>query len=35
MGGLGTYECIVMPFGLKKFGATYQRATNLIFHDLI
>ena len=24
-----------MPFGLKNTGATYQRAINLIFYDLI
>ena len=24
-----------MPFGLKNVSATYQRAMNLIFHDLI
>jgi len=24
-----------MPFGLKNVRVTYQRATNLIFHDLI
>ena len=24
-----------MPFGLKNVGATYQRAVNVIFHDLI
>ena len=24
-----------MPFGLKSVGATYQRAMNLIFHDLV
>ncbi|CAL2228683.1 unnamed protein product [Prunus armeniaca] len=34
-GAIGTYESVVMPFGLKNAGATYQRAMNLIFHDLI
>ena len=24
-----------MTFGLKNVGATYQRAMNLIFHDLL
>jgi hypothetical protein len=24
-----------MTFGLKDTGATYQRAMNLIFHDLL
>ncbi|KAM1789773.1 hypothetical protein ACFX12_033900 [Malus domestica] len=32
---LGTYEWVVMPFSLKNAGATYQRAMNTIFHDLI
>ncbi|XP_050896078.1 uncharacterized protein LOC127102788 [Lathyrus oleraceus] len=34
-GAIGTYEWIVMPFGLKNAGATYQRAMNSIFHDYI
>lgn len=34
-GALGTYECVVMPFGLKNVSAMYQRAMNTIFHDLI
>ena len=34
-GALDTYEWVVMPFGLKNAGATYQRAMNAIFHDLI
>ena len=25
----------MMTFGLKNTGATYQRAMNLIFHDLL
>ena len=29
------FEWIVMTFGLKNAGATYQRAMNLIFHDLL
>ena len=35
LGALGTYEWVVMPFGLKNVGATYQRAMNKIFHDFI
>ncbi|KAM2806334.1 hypothetical protein COP1_046965 [Malus domestica] len=34
-GHVGAYEYLVMPFGLKNAGATYQRATNTTFHDLI
>ncbi|GKV43113.1 hypothetical protein SLEP1_g50447 [Rubroshorea leprosula] len=34
-GAIGTYEWVVMPFGLKNVGATYQRAMNAIFHDMI
>ena len=30
---LGVYCYIVMPFGLKNAGATYQRAMNAIFHE--
>jgi hypothetical protein len=32
---IGLFECVVMTFGLKNAGATYQRAMNLIFHDLL
>lgn len=32
---LRTYEWVVMPFGLKNVGATYQRAMNNMFHDFI
>ena len=28
------FEYLVMTFGLKNAGATYQRAMNCIFHDL-
>ena len=34
-GFLGLFEWTVMTFGLKNAGATYQRAMNLIFHDLL
>ena len=30
-----TFEWLVMPFGLKNVGATYQRAMNAIFYDMI
>jgi hypothetical protein len=29
------FEWVVMTFDLKNAGATYQRAMNLIFHDLL
>jgi hypothetical protein len=34
-GHVGLYEWIVMTFGLKNVGATYERAMNYIFHELI
>jgi ribonuclease HI len=32
---IGLFEWIVMTLGLKNAGATYQRAMNYIFHELI
>jgi hypothetical protein len=32
---LGLYEWVVMTFGNKNADATYQRAMNYIFHELI
>jgi hypothetical protein len=32
---IGLFEWIVMTFGLKNASATYQRAMNYIFHELI
>ena len=32
---IGTFEWLVMPFGLKNTSATYQRAMNAIFHDML
>jgi hypothetical protein len=32
---IGLFEWVVMTLGLKNAGATYQRAMNLIFHDLV
>jgi hypothetical protein len=34
-GFVGLFEWVVMTFGLKNASATYQRAMNLIFHDLL
>lgn len=35
LSALGTYEWMVMPFGLKNVGVTYQRVMKSIFHDFI
>jgi hypothetical protein len=32
---IGLIEWVVVTFGLKNAGAIYQRAMNLIFHDLL
>jgi hypothetical protein len=32
---IGLFEWVVMTFGLKNTGPTYQRAINLIFHELL
>jgi len=34
-GHVGLFEWIVMTFGMKNASATYQRATNFIFHEFI
>jgi hypothetical protein len=34
-GFIGLFEWVVMTFGLKNTGTTYQRAMNLIFYDLL
>ena len=34
-GALGTYEQVVMPFGLENVRAIYQRSMNSIFHEFI
>jgi hypothetical protein len=34
-GAMGLFEYVVMTFGLKNAGATYQRAMDYIYHDLI
>jgi hypothetical protein len=35
LGFLGLFEWVVMTFGLKNVGVTYQQAMNLIFHNLL
>jgi hypothetical protein len=35
LGLFGLFEWVIMTFGLKNAGVTYQRAMNLIFHDLL
>jgi hypothetical protein len=35
LGFISLFECVVMTFGLKNAGAMYQRAMNLICHDLL
>jgi hypothetical protein len=34
-GFIGLFEWVVMTYGLKNGGATYERAMNLIFHELL
>jgi hypothetical protein len=34
-GAVGLFDYVVMTIGLKNAGATYQRAMNYIFHNLI
>jgi hypothetical protein len=34
-GAVGLFEYVVMTFGLKNASATYERAMNYMFHDLI
>nr|AAX95395.1 Reverse transcriptase (RNA-dependent DNA polymerase), putative [Oryza sativa Japonica Group]ABA92966.2 retrotransposon protein, putative, unclassified [Oryza sativa Japonica Group] len=35
LGAISLFEWVVMTFSLKSAGATYQRAMNYIYHDLI
>ncbi|CAL2255260.1 unnamed protein product [Prunus armeniaca] len=34
-GHVGAFEYVAMSFGLRNVGATYQRAMNSVFHDMI
>jgi hypothetical protein len=34
-GFIGLFEWVVMTFGLKNVGASYQRDMNLFFHELL
>ena len=34
-GSIGTFEWLVICFGLKNAGATYKRAMNALFHDML
>jgi hypothetical protein len=35
LGFIGLFEWVIVTFGLKNASATYQRAMNLIFHNLL
>ena len=35
LGAIGTFQWVVMPFGLKNARPTYQRPKNTIFYNLI
>jgi hypothetical protein len=35
LGFIILFKWVIMNFGLKNAGATYQRAMNIIFHDLL
>jgi hypothetical protein len=35
LGFIGLFQWVVMTFGLKNLCATYHRAMNLIFHELL
>lgn len=35
LGSVRTFQWVVMPFGFKNTRVKYQRAKNVIFHDMI